>query len=473
MRSLVLAVLAAMSMVSAGGVAQAAVVAPLKPDDFRPCEDAASDLALTGSLCARFSAPANPGQPTVGQVDLFVRKVPASGRRLGQVWLVAGGPGESGASFYPLLDRLRRAFPGYDLMIPDHRGTGFSSRICPAEEAAGSPGGFALEGAEWATCFAALEAKTPWVQSFTISNAARDLSALMDRYAGRGPVLLYGVSYGTQLVLRTMTVAPRRRLDGIVLDSLIPPETTDRWDLSHRSAVVDAVGRQVLADCDADPACRTRVGGSALAAAQAVIDDPKASAAFPGGRPKMFLGNMLNSPAARARIPDVVAGARNGDLAPMRQAQADLAALGASFGRFPQSPASIPLVSVISASENNARPGLTKAQVEAEAAGYLFTSPLPGQMVGGSSSAYPRDAAFGKLPSALPPVLVLHGDLDPKTPYAGAQAQIALLSPVGKVGLVTVTGGPHFLLLTAPDCFEVHTRAFVRTRRPVQAICSP
>ena len=86
---------------------------------------------------------------------MFLRKFPAPrpAASRGTVWLVAGGPGESGASLYPMLPTLRRAFPGFDLVIPDHRGTGYSTRLCPQEEAVDSPGGMALAGAEWATFF--------------------------------------------------------------------------------------------------------------------------------------------------------------------------------------------------------------------------------------------------------------------------------------------------------------------------------
>lgn len=135
------------------GLAQAA--------SFAPCDDAASDPALAGSLCAREEVPGDPsglaGAPAK-PVTLFVRKFPAKEEARGQVWLVAGGPGESGAAFYGMLPTLRRTFPGFDLIMPDHRGTGFSTRMCPAEEAPGSPGGTALDGAEWGSCFAYLNA---------------------------------------------------------------------------------------------------------------------------------------------------------------------------------------------------------------------------------------------------------------------------------------------------------------------------
>lgn len=450
--------------------APVASAAPFEhPEDaFETCADA--DGLLAGSQCARFLTPLDPADLKLGHAELFVRRFPAKGVARGQVWLIAGGPGESGASFYPLLNTFRTAFSGYDLLIPDHRGTGFSTRLCPQEESPESPGGTALQGAEWVTCLSALT--MPRAKTFTITNAARDLSALMDRYAEDRPTLLYGVSYGTQLVLRTLAVAPPKRVDGVILDSLVPPEDTTTLDLSHRSAVVDQVGRQVLAACDADPACRARLGGSTVDAYRAVLNDPAKAALVPGGKPKLFFSALLDAPPLRARIPALIAALHAGDGAPLKQARTDLEAFGAPFGGFLQSPLSIPLVSLISASENNARPGMTKADVEAEAKDLLFVSSLPGQLVGGADNAYARDAFFGKLPSKLPPTLVLQGDMDPKTPLAGAQAQVAALTSAGPIALRTVQGGPHFLAFTAPDCFVAATQAFVATRRPVRGTCS-
>jgi pimeloyl-ACP methyl ester carboxylesterase len=431
--------------------------------DFRPCDDATPDR-LAGSLCATMKAPLRHDDPASGEVELFVRKFPAQGVSRGDVWLVAGGPGEAGASFYGMIDRFRAAFPGYDILVPDHRGTGRSSRVCVAEEAQGSPGGRGLEGAEWGSCLGQLGARSPWTQSFTVTNAAHDLHDLIGRYSRGRTVHVYGVSYGTQLVLRMMTVAPPPAVEGIVLDSLVPPDGTEVWDLSHRSQVVDAVGRAVLADCDRDPACRAKVGGSAVEALQRVVDDPERAKLFPGGQPKAFLGALLDAPDARALIPDVIADALAGRKDAIERAQARLEAFYAPFAS-PDAASSIPLVALISASENNARLNLTREDIAAESGALLFTSSLPSQLLGGADMTYPRDAAFGHPPARLPPLLVLQGDMDPKTPLAGAEAHAATLPQDGDIRFVTVAGAPHFVLLTDPAQAEVAIAAFVSDHR--------
>jgi pimeloyl-ACP methyl ester carboxylesterase len=422
---------------------------------FHPCEDALGD-----SVCARETAPLSHAPGVTGeQLSLFVRKFPASGPGKGTVWLVAGGPGESGASLYPFIERLRRSFPGFDLLVPDHRGTGFSSRLCPAEEAAGSPGGMALAGAEWASCFEGLNRQPGRARQFTITNAAHDLRQLILRHHDGKPVYVYAVSYGTQLALRAFQIG-ELPVTGLVLDSLVPLETAGKWDLSRRSLVVDDVGRRVLARCDADPHCAATLGEPAASLYRRVLASGTPQA---HGLPRL-MGRLLDVPALRARIPWLLRDLGQGGGSEMAQVKAGLLDAGAALGDYVQSPPSIPLVGIISGSENNLRPHLSAAALKAEEDPLLFSSPLPGLLLQPGLPLYPRDGYFGGHPSRLPPTLVLNGTLDPKTHYDGAVEHVAALRGAGRITLVEVKGAPHFILWTAPDCFERQVGAFLAGR---------
>lgn len=419
---------------------------------FSPCDDAGMRPALNASLCARETAPLSHAAANGEQLSLFIRKFPAQGSSRGTVWLVAGGPGESGASFYPFIDRLRRSFPGFDLLVPDHRGTGLSSRLCPAEESASSPGGMALAGAEWGSCFAQLNAQPERARQFSITNAAHDLRRLILRHQDGKPVHVVGVSYGTQLVLRSLQIGPLP-VKGLVLDSLVPLETADKWDLSRRSLVTDDIGRQVLARCDADPDCAALLKEPAAAMLRRVT-------ASNSELPRL-MGRLLDVPAQRARIPHLLRELADGRGEELARVKAGLAEAGAALDGYPQSPPSIPLVGIISGSENNLRPGLGAAALKEEEAQLLFTSPLPGLLLQSGLPLYARDAWFGGHPAWLPPTLVLSGTLDPKTHHQGAVEHVALLRKAGKVTLVEVAGAPHFILWSAPESFERHVKAFV------------
>ncbi|MGF6274792.1 pimeloyl-ACP methyl ester carboxylesterase [Massilia sp. UYP11] len=453
--------IAGVALCLGASLAQAAV--------FKTCDDAASDPALGGSLCALEQMPGDPsglaGGPAASvspPVSLFVRKFPAQGASRGQVWLVAGGPGESGASFYGMLPTLRRAFPGFDLVMPDHRGTGFSTRMCPAEEAPGSPGGAALEGAEWGACFGYLNRHPAYTRQFSLTNAAHDLKLLLERTPRHGKTYLYGVSYGTQLVLRT--VALGAAVDGLVLDSLVPLQDDPTADLSRRSLVTDAVGRALLADCD-QGRCGRRIGEPLEPLYRRVLaragSESTLLANVPGKDLKRFLGGLLDFPDAASRIPDIVKELDAGQDAQLKAALAEVRRKAASLGTFPQLPPSMPLVILISGSENNLQPGRTMEAVKQEEAGLLFSSGIPGHLVGAPIPFYARDAWFARLPERLPPTLVIHGRRDAKTPYGAAVRHIEALRKAGPVQLFTDEHGGHFVLWADRTCGAAEVMQFV------------
>lgn len=445
-------------------LAPVAAAAQTPPPSFTACADAAAHTPLVGSECLITDVPLRHEAADAGTIELFVRRFPTpdQSKRRGEVWLIAGGPGEAGASLYPMISTYRRAFPGYDLIIPDHRGTGRSARLCPAQEAPQSADGVGLAGAEWGPCIGALYADAQRTKAFTITEAAQDLALLIRQQRRKGKVLLYGVSYGTQLALRTLQVAPIP-LDGLVLDGLVPPEAAAQWDLSHRTAVVDAVGRALLDDAH-------------IATYRSVLDRGDSVAwrtQIPGKDLKRFLGMLLNFPRLRDRIPAIIDGLAHDDASLLTAAIADLQTSLATMGQGGDNQPALPLVMLIAASENNARPTLTRETVAAEAKDALFVSPIPGLLVDAGLPTYPRDAWFGRSPTTLPRTLVIHGTLDPNTPYAGAQAHAALLKTAGPMTLSTVERGAHLLAFAAPACFASAVAKFVADRKVAERCREP
>lgn len=448
------------------------LLSPVHSAEYTPCPDSAAFPGLAGSVCASRLLPRSYADArsaaqsdSTARISIFVRKFPAPKLSRGTVWLVAGGPGESGASLYAMLDVLRRSFPDFDLMIPDHRGTGYSSRLCPQEEGADSPGGMALVGAEWGSCFQRLIGDPGLAKEFSITNAAHDLRSLIAESDRSKPIYVYGVSYGTQLVLRALQIGTLP-VSGVILDSLVPLQTAPQWDLSHRSQVVDDVGRKVLAECDRSAPCRAMLDDGAEQSYRHLLtltqQQPALIAEVPGKNLKRFLGSMLDVPKARERIPALIKDLASGRGEELKAVMATLEQAGASLGDYPQMAPSIPLVSIISASENNLRPQLSVEDLQKEDDALLFSSRLPELLVKPALPSYPRDQFFGKSPGRLPPMLVFGGTLDPKTPYDGALSHIAALRRSGRIGLVSVVGAPHFILWTAPDCFARYTSNFVQ-----------
>jgi len=136
------------------------------------------------------------------------------------------------------------------------------------------------------------------------------------------------------------------------------------------------------------------------------------------------------------------------------------------------STSSIPLVSIISIAENDARPEMTTDEVAKEAQGMLFASSLPTRLVNPGLPLYARDVYYNAAPKSLPRILVLQGTLDPKTPFDGATARIAQWHDAGRTRLVSVTGSPHFILMTSPICFNDAMTEFLADKKSTLASCT-
>ncbi len=441
---------------------------PLK---FNTCTDTEKHADLRATLCATVKVPlshpdnSTDKSQTGEQIDLFIRKFPAIGPSKGRVWIINGGPGESGATTYTFIATLRRSFPHLDLLIPDHRGTGFSGKICPKEQAETSPGGIGLSGAEWATCFQAMHETAPRTRQFTITNAAHDLQYLIQAEHDNQPSYAYGVSYGTQLILRTLQLG-KSPLKAIVLDSLVPQQGNSDYDLSRRSHVINQVGQQVLKQCDADPACHQMMGQDAIPVYHQLLADleqhPERANEIPGKNLKRFLARLLDFPSARARIPYLIKDLAQGKNDELKAVNQKLDEILSVFGDYPQSPSSLPLTQIISGSENTLRPTISAQEVKENEKSLLFADGLAGFLTAPFSfPVYAQDRYFNQEPRTFPPILVMQGKLDPKTPYAGALLHVNALKANGPIQLVAAAKAPHFLLAFAPECFAKVSRAFI------------
>lgn len=130
----------------------------------------------------------------------------------GQLWLIDGGPGGTGAEFSSFVDMISRAMGSdFDLIIPTHRGTGHSNPLwCP---------GYTNNANK--TCAAHLK-KTfgEKLNAFSSQNAAKDIGMILPqmRNANRSQ-WIYGFSYGSYLTLRYLVLYPDQ-VDGAIVDGV-------------------------------------------------------------------------------------------------------------------------------------------------------------------------------------------------------------------------------------------------------------
>ena len=313
------------------------------------------------------------------------------------------------------------------------------------------------------------------VQGFTITNAAKDLRQLVNTMSGEGKTFIYGVSYGTQLALRAAQL-DGLNIDGLILDSLVPMQNDSRYGLSKRSHVVDSVGKELLDKCNHSGKCGGETSESIKESLSKLIVKSNNLKDFSENLPDASLSNtlgvLLDIPPIRNEIPKIIRSLSIGNTSILEKAINDVTAyysglnLGsANFG------SSIPLVQIITASENNLRPNLTKSDIKKEDAGLLFTSPISSLMAENSMPTYEKDNYYAKLPTNLPKTLILQGTLDPKTHFKAAKTHAFELSKLGQVSFVDVTDGVHFIALTAPECFKQHVGLFMTNKEQKQTAC--
>lgn len=430
------------------------------------CEDANESEVLLDSQCTYINVPLSHSESNGPQISLFTRIFPASKTRRGTVLLLAGGPGESGASFYADIEFFRDVFAHYDLIVPDHRGTGYSSKLCEPEETPASEGGLNLVGEEWGRCFGQLYAAIDRAHAFNLDNAAHDVATVIEALQLRGDTYLYGVSYGTALAL---AVAERTdaKLTGIMLDSLMPLPGDEQESLGYRSQLTDRVGREILTRCSSSPSCP--LGSDAIDGYHDLLERIDSGEPVPGleavpdGNIRQLFGLFLDVSSTRIQVPTIVSAMASGaenSRALVEQATKTYEAFWSPILAFDQATGSIPLTSLMSGSEFNARKDLTAEQVESEKADLLFTSPVPAYLASNQFPLYEANVVQSTT-ADLPPLLVLHGTLDPKTSFDGAMRRIEVLRTMTDVNVITLIDAPHAAYLTAKDCIRQPLRDFV------------
>ncbi|KAF0720231.1 Aste57867_469 [Aphanomyces stellatus] len=241
---------------------------------YGPFEDMKARVAALKTQCASFAMPfCHDGVETCVKAEastwpLFVKKMPASIPTAKKALIVLqGGPGASSVAMESLMAGLHDLlFGSFHILTIDHRGTGRSGRLdCAAAtaQATGGPGGSQVTPNEMPGCLADLAATYGTTAgAFSITNAAKDLSMLIQTELADHDVYLYGVSYGTLLLERLLQFAPPQ-VKGVILDSIVADrfdgqdgQAFSNWNVDH-----GAVARQFLEDvCPKDVTCAKTMG---------------------------------------------------------------------------------------------------------------------------------------------------------------------------------------------------------------------
>lgn len=218
--------------------------------------------------CATVKLPLRADDPAGETIDVFVKRYrPAGGKASRALWMLQGGPGGSGYVFEGMAKAIATRYPDVEFYIPDHRGTGKSTKLTCAAQALDSEGSIGITDAEWPACLD--ENKKLWgdkLAAFSTTNAANDVALLIERTRREGqPVFIYGVSYGTYWANRYLQLFPNG-VDGVVMDSIAAPGSS----LARQDADANEAARDLFAVCAKDAKCAEKLGPDPWAKAKEV-----------------------------------------------------------------------------------------------------------------------------------------------------------------------------------------------------------
>ena len=128
------------------------------------------------SQCVTTEMPLRWSDPSGEQIDLFAQRWLAGKDSSRAIWMLPGGPGQSGAVYESYVKDLARELPDTDIYLFEHRGVGRSTRLsCPEEESPSSEDGIDVSLSEWPSCLASVGSE--WgddLSAFSSVEAAHD-----------------------------------------------------------------------------------------------------------------------------------------------------------------------------------------------------------------------------------------------------------------------------------------------------------
>ncbi|WP_437818297.1 alpha/beta fold hydrolase [Sorangium sp. So ce1078] len=410
------------------------------------------------SECATVALPLDPSKPGGETLPVFVsRHLAPGGAAKAQVWLLQGGPGDSGNMFTGFIEQLwERVMPDVDWYVLEHRGVGLSSRFeCPVQEDPSSEDGAEISPSEWPACIQALKAQ--WgddLAHFTTSADADDLARLIERTREHGKkVILYGASYGTARALRFLQKYPEA-VDAVILDSIVSPGAQY---LSLYDTQFDPVLKDLSAICAADPVCGAKLGPDPWAKVDALFNKlTKGHCSELGTDVALFASiapAFAQMRSVRTHLFPLAYRIDRCEAGDVQVVGQYMQALGGSSsqadGGEPRD--SDVLGTHVALSELWEEPAPTSAELQARCDAQR-ACPGAALEIGQLYDAWPRyphDQFWREWPRSSVPILAMNGLLDPQTPIGLAELAADRLTAPHQT-FVAVPWSPHVVTFESP-----------------------
>lgn len=233
--------------------------------DFADCIiGARTDSARVGADCATLELPEGRISGSGRKLSIHVARLPSSSKtKTPPVFFLAGGPGQAASeAFAPLAPVFDRVNQHHDIVLVDQRGTGRSAKLtCRAGfPPNGADGDEARKLSALKQCAAELAID---VRDYGTDAYVADLEAVREQL-NVPQVLLYGVSYGTRVAQRYITLH-QDKVAGAILDGVVPAGSSIAVGLEDKAkSSVDGTFKR----CSANPSCQAAMGSDVLAQAK-------------------------------------------------------------------------------------------------------------------------------------------------------------------------------------------------------------
>lgn len=431
--------------------------------------------------CAFVDMPARRDVAGSGTIPVAVYRLKAPKQpAAGQLWMLNGGPGGSGAELAPYGDIFARTFAqGLDVYLVDHRGTGESSFMaCPvATRNAATMREFGKQ------CSAELrETLGDKADGFSTTESAHDVRELIDATVKPGQkVFVYGVSYGSYWTHRLLQL-PGLHVDAVVTEGNCLSSTCS-FDKPQTFAMAEVM-KNILDACKLDEECTARLGSDPWQFAKDTVAllssghcSEAAFSAYPpadmflsvgpiwaqGVLPLLYRLNRCNANdvVMLDRFEKKVAAASGLGIRRRPLLSPRIPSIGTTPKPDDDAMSSAILGMHIIASELLSRPVPTKAQLDAQASSLIFKANTDLEYDAYDAwQTYPRDAYVGGWMKRDVPWLMLQGDFDFQTVYSLSQESLKHVQDPS-LQFVRVQSGNHSVVFGDDTCPRDIMQAFL------------
>ncbi|MFT4048960.1 MAG: alpha/beta hydrolase [Solirubrobacterales bacterium] len=223
-----------------GAVTGAAIACCFAPSagaaTWLPC-----DAAIDNIDCATYDLPLDRTGAVTGTTKVrAIRMSALEGPRMGTMFVIAGGPGQTSSVMLELMAQLFAGANRYDIIAVDQRGSGASEPLdCPRIE----NGTYSWDGGKPATDGVFTDCSNSLGAARGSYNTAEAVADLDDIRADLGidNATFFGVSYGTKVALAYAKAHPNHT-KALLLDSVLPTDQPSSFDTEGVAASRSALG---------------------------------------------------------------------------------------------------------------------------------------------------------------------------------------------------------------------------------------